>query len=324
MAKSDMTQLNCVESIELKATQPFSFRYSTWKPSHFPTQLERHSMHKTWRTFRLKDGTPLGVVLQPLPPYVDGAAAGIIGQIYSHEPLRDSQRSELIGRLRRSYGLDLDLSEFYAVAKTSPSLASSLVHLHGMRPSCPESMFEILVISLILQNTTVARSAQMLSNLLAHYGDKIEFAGATLYVFCDASRVMAATQEELRGACRLGYRAKYLPDMARGFTTGLVDEDLMRTVSAEQAQAELMKLKGVGPYSAFTILASSLQAPDAVNLDSWNTKIISRNLFGRDDAGKDQVTAELTKLFGRYRGWAALYIVEDEYRSHPVSPIVQE
>lgn len=41
--------------------------------------------------------------------------------------------------------------------------------LAGMRQSCPENLFEIAIISLLLQNATVARTTQMMTNLLDHY-----------------------------------------------------------------------------------------------------------------------------------------------------------
>lgn len=54
--------LTRVDTLRLPVKQPFNFRYTLWKPSHFATGLEQHSQERSWRTFRVGE-LVCGVVL---------------------------------------------------------------------------------------------------------------------------------------------------------------------------------------------------------------------------------------------------------------------
>ncbi|WP_191876482.1 hypothetical protein [Streptomyces filipinensis] len=96
-----------------------------------------------------------------------------------------------------------------------------------MRQSCPEEHFEIAVVALLLQNTTIARTTQMTSNLLTHHGQLVNFGSITLRAWFTPAELAHVSAETLRQQDRLGYRAKTLPHFA----------DLLRDHSAEELQA---------------------------------------------------------------------------------------
>lgn len=311
-------ELNATDMLELETESPFHFLYSVWKPSHFPAPLERHYGKVSYRTFRLSAGVPIGVRMTPL----GGRRCGIRAKVFSQQPLLAATRSEITKRLRQAYGLDFPIGEFYrAVAADIDLMEGPVARLYGMRPSCPESLFEILVISMTLQNTTVKRSQQMLAALLEAFGDRVQFDGQELYVFCDVSRLAKSSEQELRERCRLGYRAKYLQPVAEGFAHGVVDEDRVRSLPELEAKAELMKLKGIGPYSAHVALSSAMQNTNLINLDVWNRKIFSGFLFGHPNAPAEEVICGAEARWNGYKALAALYIVEDLYREAPASPL---
>jgi hypothetical protein len=52
-----------------------------------------------------------------------------------------------------------------------------------MRPGHPGSLYEYLIIGVVLQNATVKRSVQMFQNLLINFGDVLEFDNKRLLCF---------------------------------------------------------------------------------------------------------------------------------------------
>jgi len=305
-------------SFELETSAPFDFRLSLWKPSHFPSRLERHSQTETWRTFRLASGRPTAVGLRPR-----AGGPGLEVQVWAQGAMDLAERAEIEARLRAGYGLDVDLSAFYAAVITDSPLASGpITRLYGMRPSCPENLFEILVISLLLQNTTVARSAQMLDSVSRAFGDQVSVGGHRLSVFADPRRLAGSSEAFLREQCRLGYRAKYLVPLAEIFARGGLTAAEIASSDPAGAEAKLCALPGVGPYSARVALA--LVGGAQIALDTWNTKLLSEFLFGRPEASAPEVRAEADKRWGRYQALSALYVIEDIYRDKPLSPIAQE
>jgi 3-methyladenine DNA glycosylase/8-oxoguanine DNA glycosylase len=116
-----------------------------------------------------------------------------------------------------------------------------------MRQSCPENLFEIAIISLILQNATVARTTQMMTNLLDHYGLVAESYGVTLKAFFTPEEITGIDEATFREHDRLGYRAKYIGRFAEFFTTH--DPDEVDHASKAELMTEFQTIKGVGPRS---------------------------------------------------------------------------
>lgn len=303
-----------VDTLRLPVRQPFNFRYTLWKPSHFATGLEQHSQDTTWRTFRVDD-LLCGVVL-----HMDGDDA-VRAEVYADGVWRETGRTRLTARLTHSYGLDEDIAAFIARAEQVPPMREPLKALAGMRQSCPENLFEIAIISLLLQNATVARTTQMMTNLLDHYGRVVEFDGVTLKAFFRPDEIAGMDEATFRGRDRLGYRAKYIGRFAEFFASrdlGLADH----TDKAELVR-EFQTIKGVGPYTAAIIAGHAVRDPSALALDVWNRKLLAKRFLDVDDAEAGVVMAEMTRLFPGYEELAGLYVIEDTYRAQAVVELVE-
>ncbi|MGH3620449.1 MAG: DNA-3-methyladenine glycosylase family protein [Sciscionella sp.] len=309
----DTRTLTHVDTLRLPVTKPFNFRYTFWKPSHFATGLERHSRERSWRTFRVGE-LVCGVVLT-----MDGSDT-VRAEVYSDGSWREADRDRLSARVTHSYGLDEDISAFVSLAERVPSMREPLTALAGMRQSCPENLFEIAITSLVLQNATVARSTQMMTNLLDHYGLVAEFDGVTLKVFCTPEEIAGIDEATFRERDRLGYRAKYIGRFAEFFTAH--DPDAVDHASKAELMTEFQTIKGVGPYTAAIIASHAVRDPSALGLDVWNRKLLAQRFLGVDDAAAEIVLAEMRRLFPGYEGLAGLYVIENAYREQAVVELV--
>lgn len=293
--------------------QPFNFRYTLWKPSHFVTGLERHSQDRSWRTFRI--GELVGGVVLTMD-----SSDTVRAEVYSDGSWQEADRDRLSARLIHSYGLDEDISAFVALAEQVPPMREPLAVLAGMRQSCPENLFEIAIISLLLQNATVARTTQMITNLLDHYGLVVEFGGVTLKAFFTPEEIAGVDEATFRERDRLGYRAKYIGRFAEFFTTH--DPDEVDHASKAELMTDFQTIKGVGTYTAAIIASHAVRDPSALGLDVWNRKLLARRFLGVDDAEPEIVMAEIHRLLPGYEGLAGLYVIEDTYREQPVDELV--
>jgi 3-methyladenine DNA glycosylase/8-oxoguanine DNA glycosylase len=306
--------LRPVDELSLPVQSPFHFRLTLWKPSHFRTGLEQHSPTVTWRTFRLQDRlcavrmTMLGENLE-----VRVFAAGRWDQ---------KLRERLQNRLDVAYGLSENITDFLRQAKAVPATSQVVKSMLGMKMSCPESLFEISVISLLLQNTTIQRSTQMMSHLLDRYGAVVQFDTCKLRSFFSAAEMLRVGEPELREHCRLGYRAKYFPRFAEFFAA--VDDDELRTMPAEKLLPQLQSIKGVGPYTANIITSHAMRDRNVIPLDVWNRKLLSQVLLGKADADAKTVRECCNSLFPGNAGLAALYLIEHRYLKEPLDPLLPD
>jgi len=305
----------CILTIE--AVPPFNFKYTVFKPSHFPTQLEAFDdgTEVFYRTFRLCRQKLVGLKMTNLRKVKQ--KDGISIEVYSNRSLTKRELVKLREHVVYSYGLKEDIEgDFYGKLKRTENLHEPIRNLFGMRNSCFETLYEILNISSMLQNTTVKRSEQMMNAMLSTFGERVTCDGRKFYVFYCPEDVLNSSEQMLR-ELKLGYRAKFLLEIAKHFFQNNDFEEKLRKLSFEDAKIELMKIKGVGPYSASLALFAYLKHSNFINFDVWNRKIFSSFLFGVNDGSLEKIDSECEKRWGDYKGYAALYIIEDLFVRKP-------
>jgi len=294
-------------TVQVKPKPPFNFDATVHKPSHFPAPVEDYQESIYWRTLRIK-GKALGLKMKNQgsveTPLVDVT-------LYSEKPLSEREKTESINEVRWRYDLNGDLSEFSEKLKRDKVLGPVLAKWRGMRVSCGENLYELLIISILLQNATIRRTVQMMETLLTKYGTKVRFDGKELYAFWRPERLQRVSEQELR-ELKVGYRAKYLKKTSEDFVKGVVDEFKLRQMSKEEAKKELDKLFGVGPASASILLFEALHHYDTIEkIGPWEQQIYSRLLFNKELVPAETLLQEINRRYGKWKTLAMHYIFED-------------
>lgn len=314
MKKTKKLQKIC--ELGLEAIPPFNFKYTVYKPSHFPTKLESfdETSGAMYRTLRLSQGKIVGLKMTDLQR--TRSKQGIMAEIFSNRALTEEDIKNVERHIIYAYGLNEKIEDFYQAVANDPQIQEPIRNLCGMRVSCFETLFEILNISSMLQNTTVKRSEQMMEAMLSNFGERVQFDGREFYVFYTPSDVAKSSEQRLR-ELKVGYRAKFLMSIADHFVQNPDLGDRVKEMDFEDAKERLMEIKGIGPYSANTTLFAFRRDQGLINFDVWNRKIFSDFLFGIEGKPVEEVSAEFDKRYGSYKGHAALYIIEDLFVRKP-------
>jgi len=289
----------------INPSTPFNFEAS-YKPSHFETPLESYDKGKYWFTIRFHDkifGIRMWSVGNTNKPRVKI-------EVYSRSKLNAEIKEDLSKELNWRFCFDENITEFIRLAKKDKILKKTLKYVYGMRECSLNSIYELLVISLVLQNTNVKRTRTMLRNLLEKYGTRVKFDNKELFAFFKPEKIARVREKELWN-CKLGYRAPYVKSISQSFANKKIDEFELRKMNKEDAKEKLMKLKGIGPYSADIILAEALRHHDILVLDIWSQKIFSKVLFGDEKHSKEQILKKAEKLWNGWKGLAGRYVMED-------------
>lgn len=290
----------------LSASSPFHFVATVHKPSHFPTPTESLENETLRFTMTWRDSV-LGIRME----HGDGGLVPV--SIYADRPIRTAEVSEIVGELTFRFGLHLDLTEFVRMAASDPVLGPIETRWRGMRPSCAYGLYELLCITVVLQNATVRRSASMLGRLLETYGQRVRFDGRTLLAFFPPSRIASAPEAELR-SLKVGYRAKTLRRVAEFFTSHEGFERDLRNASRAEAAARLLNVYGVGPASLWYLLFEGLKHVDAFDhVSPWEAKILGRLLFEDETVPPELVLRTAADRWGHWRMLAVHYLFEDVF-----------
>lgn len=292
--------------LEVIPTSPFHFDSTFYKPGHFPSSDTKWESGKRCQTM-LWYGKRLGLI------YKDASRKNqpkVKVEIYSDRKLisefLNSLRKEIIWR----FNLDLDLNDFYKAIGDDPVFKPVIKRFEGLRPMSYSSLYEYLIIAIMLQNTVVRRSVSMLQSLFERYGTLLEYDGVKLWS-CWEPKVMANADEQQLRTLKIGYRAKSLIKVSIPFAEEEINEFELRNKSIEEQERILDSIYGVGPQSLDYIMVDALHRFDYLqHISPWEQKILSMVVFN-----KELVPVEkLLKYFERWEKWKALaahYLWED-------------
>ena len=293
----------------IEPTAPFNFDATFHKPAHFPSGDNFWEPGVRWQTWRWK-GVPLGLKFEDVG---NKTKPGVRINIYSNKKLSGEFINTLIDEIRYKFNLDADLTQFYKEFGGDKVLGPVIRRWKGMRPGHQGSLYEFIIIGIVLQNTIVKRSIQMLQALFVNYGTLLEYDGKKLWCFWEPGKLKNVSEDELR-ALKVGYRAKAIKIIDDQFREGLIDEMSLRKQDRETQRKELLKLYGVGPATVGYLLFDIFHHWDFFDhISPWEQKIYSKLFFNKGPENPASVEKLLKHFgrFGRYKQLAVHYIWED-------------
>ncbi|MHA2380211.1 MAG: DNA-3-methyladenine glycosylase family protein [Candidatus Thorarchaeota archaeon] len=302
--------LRAKQVVELLPSSPFSFDATMHKPDHFPSTDNDWEAGVRWQTM-LWDKKPLGLKFE---------SQGSINQpsislsIWSQKKLAPHFLDSLTREINYRLNLHLDLTEFYQSLRNNPELAPVMKRWRGMRPLNLSSLYEYLIVAIVLQNATVRRSVNMLQALFRAFGTLLAYDDKELYCFWEPEAVHKAAEQKLR-ELKVGYRAKSIKRVTEAFVVGEINEFELREKPREEQRKALLGLYGVGPASVGYILSDVFHHLDELeHISPWEQKIYSKLFFDTDPSepvSVDRLFAHFNEQFGMYKMLAVHYVWED-------------
>lgn len=178
--------------------------------------------------------------------------------------------------LRSYFQLDEKLVPLYREWSESCGRLSQIAEcIPGVR-IIDQDPWECLISFICSSNNNIPRIAKMLGAIRREYGEPLLTVGdQILYSFPRLETLLAATDDELRQKCGMGYRSKYLLETMRILESLGGESYLQELRSIEdpaEVQEKLMQFCGVGRKVADCVALFSLTQDDAVPVDVhvWN------------------------------------------------------
>jgi DNA-3-methyladenine glycosylase II len=118
---------------------------------------------------------------------------------------------------------------------------------------------------------------------------------------------MEKSDDELRAVGFSYAKAKYVKDICRSVVEGEIDFESLRNLPDEDIIAELIKIKGVGRWTAEMFVMFSLGREDVFSLGDLGLRNAIAKLYGvdRDDLKKIE---KISQAWKPYRSLASRYL----------------
>ncbi len=301
--------LPCSTAFRLKGTPPYDFSLTVHKPAGWSllTPFEIFESGTLWTAMRMPSGKIFGLKLRSVGTV---EKPEIFCEVYSRRKFGTNERRELSNAITWMLNLEEDVRRFYALAERDPLVGALVENLYGMRSTKRPDIFPRLVLAVTLQMAPIKRSDQMMDLLIKEYGERVRFDGREVFYWPSPERIAKADVRELEERCKLGYRAKTLRGIAEAICRGFPTLRELEEMSAEEAKAKVMELKGIGEYSADIV-----SPHPGFALDIWSAKIFNVLLFGEEAEAPRSVIPKLKKIavdrWGEWRGYVFLYVLHD-------------
>lgn len=318
--------LRLTQVVELFPKDPFHFDATMHKPDHFPSADNAWEPGIRWQTM-LWQGAPLGLIFKNQGTI---ERPRIVLSIWSNQEEFELEFLHgLLDEIIYRYNFELDVTDFSNKFRDDGQLGPIIQKWQGMRPMTCHSLYEYLIVAIILQNTNIRRSISMMQTLYEEYGTLLQYDGKSLFCFWEPERIDRVTEDTLRGL-KLGYRAKSIKRVTHTFARKEIDEFALRNMSKSEQREALLNLYGIGPASVWYLLFDVFHHLDELNhISPWEQKIYSRLFFDADPGNPVEVEELLTlfdERFGQYKMLAVHYLWEDLFwkRHHEHIPWLEK
>ncbi len=300
----------------LRPRPPYHFDANLHKPSHFPSSDNAWEPGTSWITMRF-EGWRLGLRLRGSGT-VDDPRVRLV--VYSAAALPESTVTALLREVRWRFNFDQDIATFTARFERDEFLGPAINRRKGMKPLESNSLYETLMIFVVIQNTVIRRSIAMLEALFDRFGRDVRFDGRTFSTFWTPEE-MDASEEELR-SLKVGYRAKMIGRLSRSFAAGRLDEESLRSLPKAELESTLGALYGVGPATLSYLLYEDFYVLDGLRVvPPWERKIMSRLLFDRKLVPEARILRFFRTRYPGYEMLAFHTLWEDLFWRHERQPI---
>jgi DNA-3-methyladenine glycosylase II len=209
-------------------------------------------------------------------------------------------------------------ARFAAFAWRDERLWQVVGPLYGLPVTRSGSLFEALI-QVIIEQQIAWKAALRGQRWLLEWADRgIAHDGHTFYAFPTPAQLAAATVEELTPLKITFKRMGLIIDLARRAADGSLDLDRLSAMEAAQAYAELLKLKGIGPWTAAVTLGRALGHHHFLACNDVALQAAVNRYFHGDGERPSAALVEATlSPYGEWAGLAAEHTltrwVLDEY-----------
>ena len=305
-----MYSLKRQSSFRLSAAEPYNFELTVRKPAGWSwfTPYEIWEQGTIWSGFWF---TPKAGKKFPVGVRATERNGIIAIDLFSAEKPDKSDLNILKTKMANSLGVNEDLKPLYRLMAKNNTLKPLARRLRGMREGWGNDIFPSLTLAVLLQMAPIKRSQAMWDCVIRSFGATIKFDNKQILLWPNEETIASAKISELK-KCKLGYRAKNLKRLAQQLVKGFPGVQELALMTPEAAKEKLMELYGIGEYSA------GFATPHpSFTLDVWSVKIFHRIIFGRPAPAKDprsaieRTNAAATRLWGAWRGYVFVYVLND-------------
>lgn len=223
-------------------------------------------------------------------------------------PIEKWQREEIVKYIHEWFDLDNDLTPFYEMAKADPLLKMPAQKFYGLRVIGIPDLFEALCWGVLGQQINLAFAYSLKKQFVEEFGDSIEWNGKKYWVFPSFERIAQLTPTDLADIKMTVKKSEYIIGIAKLMASGELSREKLMKMNFKDAEKNLIKIRGIGPWTANYVLMRCLRFQTAFPIDDVgliNSIKLLRNMDRKPT--KDEIL-EISFPWKNWESYATFYL----------------
>jgi DNA-3-methyladenine glycosylase II len=293
-------------AIKLAARAPFRLDLTVWALRRRAHNLIDRLDDTVWRRVLVLGGEPVAIEVSQVRA---GARPQV--EVVAHARSRASAiRDGVAAAVTRMLGLEHDLEPFYRIARSDGVLAAMAERGRGMKPPRFASIFEAFANAVACQLVSLSAGLHVLNRVSDAYGAAVEVEGAAMRSFAQPSRLVRASEDDLRALGMSRAKGRYLIDLARrALDASDPDFASIGTLADADAAARMCAMRGVGRWTAEYVLLRGFGRLNVFPGDDVGGQNHLRAWLGINRKLDHSGVSELLRRWHPYEGLIYLHLV---------------
>lgn len=182
-------------------------------------------------------------------------------------PIERGEREKIATYIIEWFDLDNDLTPFYEMANTDPLLQIPAQKFYGLRVIGIPDLFEALCWGVLGQQINLAFAYSLKRQFVESFGDSIEWNGKKYWVFPPYERIAQLEPTDLAAIKMTVNKSEYIIGIARLMANGELSKEQLKKMDFKEAEKSLIKIRGIGPWTANYVLMRCLRFQTAFPID---------------------------------------------------------
>ena len=182
-------------------------------------------------------------------------------------PIEKGEREKIATYILEWFDLDNDLTPFYEMANADPLLKIPAQKFYGLRVIGIPDLFEALCWGVLGQQINLAFAYSLKRQFVESFGDSIEWNGKKYWVFPPYERIAQLEPTDLAAIKMTVKKSEYIIGIARLMANGELSKEQLKKMDFKEAEISLIKIRGIGPWTANYVLMRCLRFQTAFPID---------------------------------------------------------
>lgn len=204
--------------------------------------------------------------------------------------------------VREWFDLESDLTPFYKLASKDKIMSELVKKFFGYRIIGQPDLFESIVWAVLGQQINLQFAYTLKQRFVEKFGERLHWESNSYYLFPTPLIVAQLSHDMLLPLQFSRQKSNYVVNIANAFANGDVSKEKLKGLPLEQAKEMLMRIKGVGNWTANYALMKTFRHRDAFPLEDAGVHNAIKNLKKME---RKPTLDEVRKFYKKFKGWEA-------------------